>query len=1263
MENYQARWRCLALLCIPLLLVGLWLPPALAAEVKLPAAQPLQEFLDANGTLRAPPGFRGSIDARGLGGQGWQLVSGRNEAPRFAAIGSSPDRSLGASPTARSPLAADDHWDGRFSDIQGVNGTVMALAMDGSGILYAGGDFTTAGGGEANHVARWDGSIWSPLGSGMDGDVYALAVDGGGNLYAGGTFAMAGGIPANSIARWDGTTWSALDSGMNSIVWALVVDGSGNLYAGGDFTMAGGVEASYVARWDGTAWSALGSGTNNEVWALAVDDSGTLYAGGEFATAGGLSANYIARWDGSSWSALGSGTNNYVWALVVDGSGNLYAGGDFTTAGDVEVYYVARWNGTAWSALGSGMNSTVSALAVDGSGVLYAGGFFAQAGGVEANRIARWDGSTWSPLGSGMTDRVMALAVDGSGDLYAGGDFTAAGGIEANRIARWDGTAWSALHGGMNGNVLSLEVDSDENVDVGGAFTYAGDIPAAYIAHWGGLGWSPVGGGMGSYVWALEAVDSGSLYAGGTFHTAGGVPVNHVARWDGTAWSALGSGTNVGIFALAMDSGGILYAGGEFTTAGGIRANYIARWNGSSWSALGSGMNGDVRALAASVSGNFYAGGEFTTAGGTPANQVARWDGTAWSPLGSGTNGMVRALAVDGSGNVYAGGSFTQAGGIPVNYVARWGGAQWAALGSGMNGTVCALVVDGSGNLYAAGNFTTAGGVPANRIARWDGSSWSPLGSGLNNWVNALALDSSGSLYAGGQFTTAGNKPSLYIARWFNTAPLARPDSYSMLEDTVLSVPAPGVLGNDSDDQDDPLTLSPGTPPPEGALALYPDGSFHYTPTLNYFGPVTFTYRLADDYGGVSTGTVSITVTNVNDEPLPADDFYTTGEDAVLVVSPPGVLGNDFDIDGDRLTATLGAPPLSGTLALQADGSLVYTPTLNEAGLDSFIYQVSDGELSDSAFVEIEIIPVNDAPVAMADAYSTPADTPLTVAAPGVLANDGDVEGDPLTAVLDTPPASGTLALGADGSLTYTPPAGFSGIVTATYHADDGQAGSAPARLVLFVGMGNTPPLVEDDAYTTNEDTPLLVAAPGVLGNDLDPEGAPLTAAVQVPPAHGTLALSAEGALTYTPELNWNGVVSFTYVASDGELTATAVVRLTVEAVNDAPVAVVDAYTAISGTTLIVAAPGVLRNDGDADGDPLTAVLDTPPASGTLALSADGSLIYIPPAGFSGAVTFTYHADDGQAGSAPVVVTITVLAEPVDAWQVFLPVVFRNSGR
>jgi hypothetical protein len=217
--------------------------------------------------------------------------------------------------------------------------------------LYAGGNFTAAGGVSAVNIAKWDGSNWSALGSGLGsgttGDrVFALAVSGG-NLYAGGWFTNAGGVSATNIAKWDGSSWSEVGSGLDAGVGVLTAS-SGDLYAGSGIAFLGGpagrLPTNYIAKWDGSSWSTAGGlvSFNNLVSALAVSGS-DLYAAGffTFTTAGGQSANHIAKWDGTNWSALGSGLNGGVSALLLSGS-DLYAGGSFTIAGGKVSGYVAR---------------------------------------------------------------------------------------------------------------------------------------------------------------------------------------------------------------------------------------------------------------------------------------------------------------------------------------------------------------------------------------------------------------------------------------------------------------------------------------------------------------------------------------------------------------------------------------------------------------------------------------------------------------------------------------------------------------------------------------------------------------------------------------------------------------------------------------------------------------------------------------------------------------------------------------------------------
>src|SRR6185369_11609516 len=180
--------------------------------------------------------------------------------------------------------------------------------------------------------------------------------------------------------------------------------------------------------------------------------------------------------------------------------------------------------------------------------------------------------------------------------------------------------------------------------------------------------------------------------------------------------------------------------------------------------------------------------------------------------------------------------------------------------------------------------------------------------------------------------------------------------------------------------------------------------------------------------------------------------------------------------------------PSHGTLTLNSDGSLVYMPALNFNGVDSFTYRASDGQAqSGIATVTITVTPINDAPVAANDDnYTTPEDTQLTVSAPGVLANDSDVDGDALSAVLVNGPAHGTLTLNADGSLVYMPALNFNGVDSFTYRASDGQAQSGIATVTITVTPINDAPVAVNDSYSTPEDTTLTVSAPGVLANDSD---------------------------------------------------------------------------------------------------------------------------------------------------------------------------------
>ncbi len=195
-------------------------------------------------------------------------------------------------------------WRPMGNGVAGPTGTVHALARLTNGDVVAAGDFTVAGGGVGNRIARWTGQQWSPLGSGTDGTVRVLLPLPGGGFVAGGDFVTAGGVAVQHIARWTNGTWAPLGNGTDAPVHALALLPDGNIVAGGDFTLAGGLVnvVNHIARWDGTSWLSLGGGTNAPVRDLAVLPDGGLVVSGPFATAGGIAAAGVARWSGGTWT-------------------------------------------------------------------------------------------------------------------------------------------------------------------------------------------------------------------------------------------------------------------------------------------------------------------------------------------------------------------------------------------------------------------------------------------------------------------------------------------------------------------------------------------------------------------------------------------------------------------------------------------------------------------------------------------------------------------------------------------------------------------------------------------------------------------------------------------------------------------------------------------------------------------------------------------------------------------------------------------------
>lgn len=252
------------------------------------------------------------------------------------------------------PAASIARWNGKTWQPlgAGLGAAALCLAKLANGDIIAGGSFATAGGASASRIARWDGSAWHPLGSGIDpGNFYqvqSLSVMPNGDIIAGGNFPTAGGVSATGVARWDGTSWSPLGTGLeraggNAAAFAQVLLPNGDLVVGGNFTGAGGVPASNIARYDGAAWHAMGDGFNGSVQELALHPSGDVIAVGSFTMSGTTALSRVARWTGSAWTALGTGVDNSAGAVLVTPDGDVLVGGGFRSAGGAPSSYFARY--------------------------------------------------------------------------------------------------------------------------------------------------------------------------------------------------------------------------------------------------------------------------------------------------------------------------------------------------------------------------------------------------------------------------------------------------------------------------------------------------------------------------------------------------------------------------------------------------------------------------------------------------------------------------------------------------------------------------------------------------------------------------------------------------------------------------------------------------------------------------------------------------------------------------------------------------------
>ncbi len=481
-----------------------------------------------------------------------------------------------------------------------------------------------------------------------------------------------------------------------------------------------------------------------------------------------------------------------------------------------------------------------------------------------------------------------------------------------------------------------------------------------------------------------------------------------------------------------------------------------------------------------------------------------------------------------------------------------------------------------------------------------------------------------------------------------NNAPVGTADSSSTNEDNAVAV---DVLANDNDVDSsiNPASVTVTNAPANGSTSVNTGtGVITYTPNADFNGSDSFTYTVSDLLGGTSSDTtVSITVNAVNDAPVASGDVANTPEDNPVLID---VAANDSDVDSgdavDSATLAIVAAPTNGSAVVSA-GQIQYTPDADYSGSDSFTYTIDDqnGATSNVATVMVNVSGVNDAPVASDDSVTTDEDTAVDV---DLLTNDSDVDGtvDATTVAVVTNPTSGSVGIDpVTGVATYTPAANSNGSDSFTYVVqDDGNATSNTATVTVTVNSVNDAPVAADDVATVQEDSPYTI---NVLGNDSDVDGSLQSNTLELlsTPSNGSAVVSG-GQISYTPGAEYSGADSLSYRVQDdlGEWSNAASVSITVQAVNDAPLANDDSATTDEDNAVVIS---VSDNDSDVDGtlDVTSITVVSTPASGTAVSNGDGTITYTPNADVNGSDSFTYSIqDDGAETSNTATVSVTVNA-------------------
>ena len=1171
------------------------------------------------------------------------------------------------------PSVAVDSRGNRYIAAQQLN-VVVKIDVSGTARIVAGNGTAGFSGDNGSATAA---SLRSPAG---------VAVDAAGNLYiadqlnqrirkvdAGGTITT---VAGNGAVGFSGDNGAATAASLAAPT-GVALDAAGNLYiadqsnqrirkvdAGGTITTVAGNGTPGFAGDNGAATAArLGSPTG-----VAVDAAGNLYiadlnnqrirkvdAGGTITTVAG---NGTGGFSGDNGSATAASLRSPA-GVAVDAAGNLYiadqgnqrirkvdAGGTIST---VAGNGTAGYSGDNGPATAASLSSPYS-VAVDAAGNLY---------------IADLNNQRIRKVDAGGTISTVA----GNGTRGFAGDNGAA---TAASLANPYGVAVDAAGNLYIADTLNLRM---RKVDAGGTITtvagngtggFSGDNGAATVARLG----SPTGVAVdaaGNLYIALQSYQRiRKVDAGGTITTVAG---NGTAGFSGDNGAATAASLS-GPAGVAVDAAGNLYiadrtnqrirkvdAGGTITTVAG---NGTAGFSGDNGAATAASLSGPA-GVAVDAAGNLYiadrtnqrirkvdAGGTISTVAGNGAVGFSGDNGAATAaslfyPIG---------VAVDAAGNLYiadqsngrirkvdADGTITTVAGNGTTGSAGDGGAATAAS----LGSPTGVTLDAAGNLYVAdqssqrirkigpvGGYVDA--TPPEVTPQVTGT------AGTNGWytsdvtVTWTVLDVESPITSqtgcGPQSVTADTDGVTFTCSATSAGGTTTP-SVTVKRDATAPVVQIFTPANDASyEQASVVNADYGCDDVLSGIAncVGPVATGAAIDTATE-GAKSFAVTATDAAGNSATVTHNYTVNTAVQSVDAVDDVATTLEDQPITIA---VLANDTG-GGGPLSITAVTQGANGAVSITGV-NVLYAPTADFNGGDTFTYTASDGTTTDVASVSVTITPVNDPPVAVDDSAITAQGVAVSVP---VLANDTDVDGDSLSVAAVTDGAHGTVAIVA-GAVIYTPMATYFGGDTFTYTVSDG---TDTATGTVTVTVTPTPLAAVDDTAQTPENQAVTIA---VLDNDT---GNNLSVTSVTQGAHGTVTTDGVD-VTYTPEDQYNGPDAFTYTVTNGTESATATVSMTVTSVNDKPIAVAGPDKEALETEAVQL---VGSGSYDPESAPLTyswTVQSKPSISANAAFSNPTAADPTVTVNEAGDYVFRLVVDDGTQSSDPDDVIVAAIAAP-----------------